>query len=263
MESDVGAESPLDATEPEADWQRRVVGRSLDDARRRSIDRGARLIRAAAKVLERTNGESLTVQDVADEAGQSLRTLYQYFASKDDLLLAVHEEAQRTFATLLRGAIEGLDDPTERLAGAIIASVRMPALHGRAGVDRGLSQLRLQLARAEPELLARSQAPVTELYREVVEAALPAASPPVVEPVAATYLISSARSSLILSMTLGNEYGLELPDAVDLSCFCLSGVGLHRPRSWHEDVDARLDLASGDGRSILRRLAREPTRSRG
>ena len=40
-------------------------------------------------MLKRSNGESLTVQDVADEAGQSLRTLYQYFASKDDLLLAV------------------------------------------------------------------------------------------------------------------------------------------------------------------------------
>ena len=261
MSSDAGTELPLEETEPGADWQRRVVGRSLDDARRRSIDRGARLIRAAAKVLERTNGESLTVQDVADEAGQSLRTLYQYFASKDDLLLAVYEEAMRTFATLLRGAIEGLDDPTERLAGALIASVRMPALHGRSGVDRGLSQLRLQLAPAEPELLARSQEPVTAVYRELVEAAMDGADDPVVGAEAATYFLSSLRTSLILSMTLGNEYGLDLPDVIDLSCFALSGLGLHRPRSWHEEVDARLELSGGDGRSILRRLAREPSRS--
>src|SRR5262245_50151305 len=72
-----------------ADWQRRVVGRSLQDARRRSLDRSERFIRAAAKVLQRNNGASLTVQEVADEAGQSLRTLYQYFESKDELLLAV------------------------------------------------------------------------------------------------------------------------------------------------------------------------------
>ena len=115
----------------DAHWQRRVVGRSLQDAQRRSIDRGARLVRAAANVLERNGGASLTVQEVADEAGQSLRTLYQYFASKDELLLAVHEEAMRTFERLLRGAVAELDDPVERLAGAVIASGRMPALHHR------------------------------------------------------------------------------------------------------------------------------------
>ena len=64
------------------------------------------MIRATAKVLERTNGESLTVQEVADEAGQSLRTLYQYFESKDDLLLAVYEEAMGTYARIIVGAID-------------------------------------------------------------------------------------------------------------------------------------------------------------
>jgi AcrR family transcriptional regulator len=237
-------------------WQRRVVGRSLDAAKRRSIDRGARFIRAAAKVLERTNGESLTVQEVADEAGQSLRTLYQYFASKDDLLLAVFEEAMRTYARMIRTAIADFDDPVERLAAGIIASARMPALHDKAGVDRGLSHLRLQLVQAEPELVARSQEPVTALFRELVDdarAAVPAAA---LGSDAATYFVSSLRTSFILSMTLGNEYSVALPAVVDLSCFCLGGLGLERPRAWHDDVDARLDLVEGDGRPILRRLAK-------
>ena len=86
-------------TENAADWQRRVVGRSLRTAAARSVDRGNALIRAAATVLERSDGEDITVQEVADEAGQSLRTLYQYFESKDDLLLAVFEEAMRPSAT--------------------------------------------------------------------------------------------------------------------------------------------------------------------
>ena len=121
-----------------ADWQRRVIDRSLDDAKRRSIDRGSRLIRAAAKVLDRSNGESLTVQEVADEAGQSLRTLYQYFASKDDLLLAVYEEAMRTYATAAdRRSGRASRIRLERLAAAIIASGRLTSLHG-LGRDRGL-----------------------------------------------------------------------------------------------------------------------------
>jgi hypothetical protein len=46
---------------------------------------------------------------------------------------------------------------------------------------------------------------------------------------------------------------------IDLSCFSLSGLGLERPRTWHEDVDARLQLSGRDGRSILRRLAKKPS----
>ena len=82
----------------DAAWHARVVQRSLRSATQRSIDRGTSLVQAAARLLERTNGDRFTVQDVADEAGQSLRTLYQYFESKDDLLLAVFEEAMRTYA---------------------------------------------------------------------------------------------------------------------------------------------------------------------
>ena len=240
-----------------ADWHRRVVHRSLDDARRRSIDRGARFIRAAAKVLERSNGSSLTVQEVADEAGQSLRTLYQYFASKDDLLLAVFEEAMRTYARIIRAAISELDDPVERLAAGIIASARVPALHDRAGLDRGLSRLRLQLGQADPTLIARSQEPLTALFRELTDAALQASDAVGLATERATYFLASLRTAFVLSLTLGNDLTLDLPDALDLSSFCLAGLGIVRPRRWHEAVDARLQLDGSDGRSVLRRLAKK------
>jgi AcrR family transcriptional regulator len=255
------------SAEPEegsADWQRRVVGRSLNGARRRSIDRGARLISAAAKVLERSNGESLTVQEVADEAGQSLRTLYQYFESKDDLLLAVYEEAMGTYARIVHAAIDPLEDPVERLAGSLIASARLPALHEKAGVDRGLSRLRLQLGQADPGLIARSQEPVTELFRSLVVSAFEAESPGLLGAEQGAHFVLALRTSFLLSLTLGNEFTLEMPEPIDLSVFCLGGLGLSRPRAWHEDVDARLDLSGEDGRSILRRLSKgttKPTKS--
>jgi AcrR family transcriptional regulator len=236
-----------------ADWQRRVVGRSLDGARQRSIDRGERFIRAAAKVLDRTNGGSLTVQEVADEAGQSLRTLYQYFASKDDLLLAVHEEAASTFAHMIRNAIAHLEDPRDRLAGALIASGRLPSMHD-AGIDRGLSALRLQLTQADPALVARSQKPVTGLFRELIEAVSTAGSTVTLPTERATYLVSATRTAFALSITLGNDFGVELPDVTDLVHYCLTGIGIEASRDWIEDVDQRLNLSGGDNRSILRRL---------
>jgi AcrR family transcriptional regulator len=249
-------------TSGSAGWQRRVVDRSLDDAKRRSIDRGARLIRAAAKVLDRNKGESLTVQEVADEAGQSLRTLYQYFGSKDDLLLAVFEEAMRTYAALLTAAIQGFDDPLERVAAATIASGRLLALHGSGGRDRGLSQLRLQLSGAQPELVASAQQPVTSLVRGLIADAAAAGQLPGVDVDKATYFVCSVRNSFSSSTTLGNELGLPLPDVIDLSVFCLGGLGAVLPREWHERIDTSLKLGRADGRYILRKLAQPPAASR-
>jgi AcrR family transcriptional regulator len=240
-----------------ADWQRRVVGRSLDGARQRSIDRGARFIRAAAKVLDRTNGESLTVQEVADEAGQSLRTLYQYFASKDDLLLAVHEEAARTFARMLRAAISAIDEPKARLAGALIAAGRIPAMH-QSGADRGLSALRLQLTSADPTQLARAQQPMTSLFKELIEALRADSDAVALQVDPATYFISAVRSAFALSITLGNDYGIQLPDVLDLAQFCLNGIGVETTREWLEGVDHSLHLTGDDARSILRRLIKQP-----
>jgi AcrR family transcriptional regulator len=253
-----GGAAPELGPDDDADWQRRVVGRSLDAARRRSIDRGARFVRAAAKVLER-NGASLTVQQVADEAGQSLRTLYQYFESKDDLLLAVFEEAMRVYARILRAAIEPFDDPVERIAAAVIASARVLALHDKASFDRALSQLRLQLGQVDAALIARSQAPVTALYAELI-GALPPDAPIAVHGDAAVYFVMSLRDAFTMSTTLGNSVAGDLPDAVDLSCFCLNGLGLVRPRSWHQRIDKKLQLGSERGPSVLKTLAKAAPR---
>ena len=133
--------------EPGADWHRRIVDRSLRDATQRSIDRGSALVSAAAALLERSDGGAFTVQDVADEAGQSLRTLYQYFESKDDLLLAVFEETMRTYAQLIERAIAGLTDPLDRLAGALVAAVRM-AEAVAAPTERGLQMFTVMAERS-------------------------------------------------------------------------------------------------------------------
>jgi len=71
----------LPATESDADWQRRVVGRSLRTAAERSVDRGTNLIQAAATVLARGRGQDITVQDVGRRgrtvAPDALRVLRQ------------------------------------------------------------------------------------------------------------------------------------------------------------------------------------------
>jgi AcrR family transcriptional regulator len=228
-----------DGDEGAADWHARVVRRSLRTATKRSIDRGSSLIRAAAKLLEKSNGDGFTVQDVADEAGQSLRTLYQYFESKDDLLLAVFEEAMRTYARMIRKAIVDLDDPLERLGGAIVAALRMPEFSG-TGVDRGLARLRLKLSEVEPDLVARSQDPVTTVVREVVAGAAASGQISASDADEATYLIMALKAQFITSQTLGNDASVRMPSIFTFTSFCLAGLGASVDDAWLEAVSAKL-----------------------
>lgn len=225
----------------EADWQRRVVGRSLRTARERSVDRGMNLIRAAMTVLDRSRGEDITVQEVADEAGQSLRTLYQYFASKDDLLLAVFEEAMRTYAQMIGRAIEDLSDPLERLAGALIAALRMPEFSG-TGVDRGLARLRLKLAEAEPEHVGQAQQALTSFVRGLVEAAAEDGRITVADAEGATFVLLSLNAAFITSETLGNDAGVRRPALLAVASFGLHGLGADVDDAWLAAVDGKLRL---------------------
>ena len=229
------------AEDADADWQRRVVGRSLRTAAERSVDRGMSLIRAATAVLDRSNGEDITVQEVADEAGQSLRTLYQYFESKDDLLLGVFEEAMRTYAQLVEQAIRELNDPLERLAGAMVAAVRMPE-HSGSGVDRGLVRLRLRLSETRPEMVGRAQSAVTALMRGLVEAAAAAGRIEIADPEAATFMILSLNAAFITTETLGNDAGVRRPDAAGITLFCLRGLGAELDDDWYEAITSRLQF---------------------
>jgi AcrR family transcriptional regulator len=231
--------APDDELDDVADWQRRVVGRSLRTATKRSIDRGATLIRAAATLLERSNGDGFTVQEVANEAGQSLRTLYQYFESKDDLLLAVFEEAMKRYARMIRNSIAGLDDPLERLAGAVIAAASMPA-YSSPGVDVGLARLRLKLGDVDPALVARSHEPVTLVFLELVHQAAAAGEILDQEAQPAVYIITSLNSSFIISQTLGNDQGLDLPEPEALARFCLQGLGAELKDGWYASISGRL-----------------------
>ena len=42
--------------------------------------------------MQNDTGKDFTVQDVVERSGQSLRSFYQYFAGKHELLLALFEE---------------------------------------------------------------------------------------------------------------------------------------------------------------------------
>lgn len=219
-------------------WQQRVVDRSLGQATKRSIDRGAELIFAAATLLERSNGDNFTVQDVADQANQSLRTLYAHFGGKDDLLLAVLEEAMQAYARLVVEAVDVYDEPVERLAAALYIACRLWE-RSPHGANVGLSRLQAKLSETAPEQLAAASAPVTRLLTELLAEAVEDDKLAPLPREAASYLVLSLIQSLGRSHVMGNEYGIELPTPEELVEFTLRALGVRPKAGWAERYAAR------------------------
>ena len=112
--------------------------------RKRRIPRQARagetvalILEAAAQILEAGGLEAFTTNAVAERAGVSIGTLYQYFADKKAILLALaQQEVQSTLAELRRP--EGVQSPEDRVRYTVRAIIN--AFRGRLRVRRAVVQ---------------------------------------------------------------------------------------------------------------------------
>ena len=86
-------------------WQQRALDRSLVEAKRRALTKSNGFVKAAMALLEETGGLAFTVQDVVDWSKLSLRSFYQTFASKDDLVLAFLDDRHARWMTWFDGAL--------------------------------------------------------------------------------------------------------------------------------------------------------------
>ncbi len=105
-----------DAAEATVSWREQAVARSLDSARTRAENRVQRFLDAALELMnEGDSGKDFTVQEVVERSGQSLRSFYQYFGGKHELLLALFEESVRSTAEILSQKMDAEDDALDRL----------------------------------------------------------------------------------------------------------------------------------------------------
>ena len=93
-------------------WRDLAVARSLDSARLRAESRVQRFLDAAIELLNAGSGKDFTVQEVVERSGQSLRSFYQYFGGKHELLLALFEESVRSTADHLRARSRAKASPS-------------------------------------------------------------------------------------------------------------------------------------------------------
>jgi AcrR family transcriptional regulator len=112
-------DAPVSAPNEEPAWKQRAVERSTKAAKLRAEQRVERFLDAAQAIMTDKGTTDFTVQEVVERSRQSLRSFYQHFDGKHELLLALFEDAMRRSSDQIRAAASGHMDPLDRLRVAV------------------------------------------------------------------------------------------------------------------------------------------------
>lgn len=97
--------------------------------------RSRQILDAAARLMERSGSETVSMQALATEAGVSVGLIYRYFGGKDEVLLAVIVEVLDAFAAHVPAAVaDAGHDPIRRLSAAFAAYCDVIARYRHAAV---------------------------------------------------------------------------------------------------------------------------------
>ena len=124
-------------------------------AEHRSRQRAA-LLDAARQLLEQRGYPALTFGALADRTGLARPTVYEYFGSKDDLVVALCEREIGRHAELVRARLQGASGPRERVAAFV-----------RAQLDLAVEEPRLVAPGAEVPVGAEARARIRELHQRL------------------------------------------------------------------------------------------------
>jgi AcrR family transcriptional regulator len=161
-------------------WRELAVARSLDTARTRAENRVQRFMGAAMELMTTGSGRDFSVQEVVERSGQSLRSFYQHFDGKHELLLALFEESVTQTVAYLRERLSGVEDPLERLHRFVIeyyeACRPVPNGKARKGLPPIMGEFAQQLLTQHPKEAARAFTPLVAMFGELLDEAANAGS---------------------------------------------------------------------------------------
>jgi AcrR family transcriptional regulator len=219
-----------DATQDPGDaaWRKRAVERSLRTARARAVTRSDRFIAAATELLVETGRTDFTVQEIVERSQMSLRSFYQHFPSKDELLLALFEELIASWAQRLRGEVYRFDDPIEQLHAYLIGMFR--SVPDDRAPSRALTIYHMRLAETHPSEFAHAVAPQVDLLHEIVRAgAATGVFRSDIDAAQLTMITTHMVVSTLHLSVLGAEWAGTAVTEDALWAFCAGGLGVADP----------------------------------
>jgi AcrR family transcriptional regulator len=140
-------------------------------AEARGSDTRQRIIEAVWEVLAENGMPGLTVRLIGQKAGVSHAMVHYYFASKDDLVLAVVEHARGYWIHPMEDIVLGPGSATEKLE-TVVVWMAEPATRDVMRVHRQLltqSEWNEDLRKAMAAEYARWRAAFVELFRQLDE----------------------------------------------------------------------------------------------
>ncbi len=155
------------APDDEPSWKQRAVERSTRAAKLRAEQRVQRFLDAAQTIITEKGTTDFTVQEVVDCSRQSLRSFYQHFDGKHELLLALFEDALRRATAAIAAAADTKADPVEALRTAV--QLLFELTRPDPGAHRPLfTEFAPQLLLSHPTEVRRAHTPLLDLLTTLV-----------------------------------------------------------------------------------------------
>lgn len=162
-----GTEAAVSILSDEPAWKQRAVERSTKAAKLRAERRVQRFLDAAQSIITEKGTIDFTVQEVVDRARQSLRSFYQHFDGKHELLLALFEDALLRATEQIRAAAAGPADPLDRLK--IAVQLLFELSRPDPSAQRPLfTDFAPQLLLSHPDEVKAAHAPLLTLFTELL-----------------------------------------------------------------------------------------------
>jgi AcrR family transcriptional regulator len=150
-------------------WKQRAVARSTQAAKQRAEVRVEQYLDAARSVIHSKGAVDFTVHEVVDRARGSLRGFYQQFGGKQELLLALFEDALRRAALQIKAAATTRVDPLERLR---VAVEELFALSRPAAPHPLFADFAPRLVVSYPAEVTAAHAPLQAVFADLLTGAL-------------------------------------------------------------------------------------------
>ena len=129
--------------------------------------RPERFMRSALAILGETGRTDFTVLEVVERSKTSLRSFYQHFSTKDELLLALIERIMAESARHWRAVTDELPGPAA-LRALIDRIYVPPGSDTQDRVNRGLTSYNDRLAESMPREYAKVLAPLHALIADII-----------------------------------------------------------------------------------------------
>jgi AcrR family transcriptional regulator len=153
-------------------WEERSTHRVLEGRRDQILERSRQIVEAAYELLEADGLDGLTIRAVLKSTGLSRRAFYERFADKDELVLAVFEEALRFAARRYGEQVRSVANPLERMrlivTGIALGTSSLDTMdsgYGRRGAA-AISREHLRLAESRPDDLQAALSPLIALIAQ-------------------------------------------------------------------------------------------------